>query len=181
MTSWQYPVRPVSGVLMSTLRWRCQAGSRYDKALCCRYSSVRNSERSLHDECLQPKPAWCLKQLRADVEPMIIFWVGLGGSPLDWPNVRWESLYLMWLVCIPKRCSCHSHHVSNEELRFYQTFQKATTFLSICQILGQSYWTTRFSLRFDASGFHFVHKVCFIVNTLYPKVGSCTVRPYGCI
>lgn len=37
------------------------------------------SERGLRYECLQPKPAWCLKQLKTDVEPMIIFWVGLGS------------------------------------------------------------------------------------------------------
>lgn len=68
-------------VLTSTLRWRCQtSGGRYDKALCCRRSTVGNSQRSLYYESLQPKPAWCLKQLRADVEPMIIFWVGLGSS-----------------------------------------------------------------------------------------------------
>lgn len=112
---------------MSTLRWRClTTGSSYDKALrCCRWSRVRNSERSLHYECLQPKPAWCLKQLRADVEPMIIFWVGLGSSTLGRRSVRWESL-----PDSASRCSSRSHHMSSDE--------ETSTFLLTYQLLGQS-------------------------------------------
>lgn len=87
---------PVLEVL-STLRWRRHtAGSKnWQGALCCRWSRVRKSERGLRYECLQPKPAWCLKQLKADVEPMIIFWVGLGGCTLV-GLMYGGTLYLTW-------------------------------------------------------------------------------------
>lgn len=86
------PVRtPVSGQLHPPQQFWCkkwhppwgedvrQQAAENNKTLCCRWSRASKSERGLRYECLQPKPAWCLKQLKTDVEPMIIFWVGLGS------------------------------------------------------------------------------------------------------
>lgn len=55
-------------------------------------------ERSLHYECLQPKPARCPKQLRADVEPMIIFWVGLARPAIGLCGGR-----VAYLMCHPPK------------------------------------------------------------------------------
>lgn len=78
--------------------------------------------RSLHYECLQTSPVWCFKQLRADVEPMIIFWVGLGSSTLAQLVVWWDSLYLAWPVCILIAAQLITCPVNME--RCCQAFQK---------------------------------------------------------